>query len=420
MKKLLIPIIILLIIAGCSPTQQSVSTSRNVAGLYLPNINLLNPNFELFNLNDSVSKLYFKVNSHNILYARKNNDTAFSANVAVKYVLYQYPGETIIDSATILFKDYEGQEKYKSLEGEINLKTPQALKYKIDIRVIDLNKSQFFEKTLFLNKENKFNAHNFLLLDTNLNVLFNKTVKLNQPFYIRKTAAVNNTSVRVKFYPSSNKIAKPPFSIEEETVNIQADSLFYLTFDEEWLIKITPNNYGIYHFQYTENLDIPGLSVLIFEDNFPHVLTTENILYPLRYITSKKEFEDIKNAEILKKAIDEFWIKLGGSNQRAKTLIKEYYSRVETANELFTSYTEGWKTDRGMIYIVFGPPNIVYKGKKAETWIYGEENNIMSIHFMFYKVENPLTDNDFYLDRSPVFKSTWYRAVDSWRNGRIY
>jgi GWxTD domain-containing protein len=420
MKKLLIPIIILLIIAGCSPTQQSVSTNRNVAGLYLPNINLLNPDFELFNLNDSVSKLYFKVNSQNILYARKNNDTAFSANVAVKYVLYQYPGETIIDSATILFKDYEGQEKYKSLEGDINLKTPQPLKYKIDIRVIDLNKSQFFEKTLFLNKENKFNAHNFLLLDTNLNVLFNKTVKLNQPFYIRKTAAVNNPSVRVKFYPSSNKIAKPPFSIEEETVNIQADSLFYLTFDEEGLIKITPNDYGIYHFQYTENLDIPGLSVLIFEDNFPHVLTTENMLYPLRYITSKKEFEDIKNAEILKKAIDEFWIKLGGSNQRAKTLIKEYYSRVETANELFTSFTEGWKTDRGMIYIVFGPPNIVYKGKKAETWIYGEENNIMSIHFMFYKVENPLTDNDYYLDRSPVFKSTWYRAVDSWRNGRIY
>ena len=81
---------------------------------------------------------------------------------------------------------------------------------------------------------------------------------------------------------------------------------------------------------------------------------------------------------------------------------------------------EGWKSDRGIIYIIFGVPNVVYKHKNYENWIYGEENNMMSLSFVFHKVDNPITDNDFVLSRSPVFKNNWFRAVDSWRSGRIY
>ncbi|MFN7014905.1 MAG: GWxTD domain-containing protein, partial [Bacteroidia bacterium] len=131
-------------------------------------------------------------------------------------------------------------------------------------------------------------------------------------------------------------------------------------------------------------------------------------------------YDDIKMAENVKMHVEKFWLNAGGSADRARELIKKYYNRVYHANLLFSSYKEGWKTDRGMIYLIFGIPNIVYKANTSEIWIYGEENNLMSLNFTFYKVINPFTDNDYTLDRSIIYKNSWYRGVESWRQGRIY
>ena len=45
--------------------------------------------------------------------------------------------------------------------------------------------------------------------------------------------------------------------------------------------------------------------------------------------------------------------------QKAKSLIAIYYNRIQNANLHFTTFKEGWKTDRGMIYVVFG---LIYNG----------------------------------------------------------
>ena len=118
----------------------------------------------------------------------------------------------------------------------------------------------------------------------------------------------------------------------------------------------------------------------------------------------------------IKKEIDKFWIKNAGNPDRARVIIRKYYNRVQDANAMFTSYHEGWKTDRGMIYIVYGPPNVVYRSSHHETWIYGEVGNMLSVNFKFLKVKNPFTDNDYSLtDKSPIYKDGWYNAIDTWR-----
>ena len=33
---------------------------------------------------------------------------------------------------------------------------------------------------------------------------------------------------------------------------------------------------------------------------------------------------------------------------------------------------------------------------------------------------NIFTENDYKLERSPMYKSSWYKAVDAWRSGRAY
>jgi hypothetical protein len=73
-----------------------------------------------------------------------------------------------------------------------------------------------------------------------------------------------------------------------------------------------------------------------------------------------------------------------------------------------------------MMYVIFGPPNFVFRNSVSENWIYGQPNNALSLNFFYTKVNNPFTDNDFTLSRAPIYESNWYRAVDLWRQGRVY
>ena len=41
--------------------------------------------------------------------------------------------------------------------------------------------------------------------------------------------------------------------------------------------------------------------------------------------------------------------------------MEEYFQRVEYVNEHFSGWQPGWETDRGMIYILFGPPDEIQR-----------------------------------------------------------
>ena len=141
---------------------------------------------------------------------------------------------------------------------------------------------------------------------------------------------------------------------------------------------------------------------------------------PIRFISSNSEFEKLTSGIKTKKEVDEFWLVKCGTEDRAREIIKKYYNRVQDANELFTSYVEGWKTDRGMVSLIFGSPKTVRKARDEEVWYYGEENNALALQFTFVQVDNPFSDNDYKLLRAPSYKSNWYRAVEAWRSGRVY
>ena len=72
-------------------------------------------------------------------------------------------------------------------------------------------------------------------------------------------------------------------------------------------------------------------------------------------------------------ALDEFWLKCGGNENKAKRLISTYYDRVEEANTFFSGMQEGWRTDRGMVHIVMGVPDMIRRFSWREVWIYGDE-----------------------------------------------
>jgi GWxTD domain-containing protein len=219
----------------------------------------------------------------------------------------------------------------------------------------------------------------------------------------------------VKYFSREFLPAEPPFTIvSSKSEVLRPDTIFTIDINNEKSNLMTLTKPGIYHFQ-ADTSKKEGFTLFHFYEDFPLITNAEQMLYPLKYITTKNEFNDLLMMKNIKSTIDAFWLEKAGNAERAREMIKVYYNRVQDANRFFTSYTEGWKTDRGIIYVVFGPPYSVYRSPFNETWNYGEDRNIFSMTMDFNKTDNPYTDNDYTLSRSPEYKDVWYSAVESWR-----
>lgn len=419
-NNLIIILVLATVFFGCKASKNG-GANKNVAGIYMPGLNLIDPNYKIFHKSDSLTEIYFRLNSSNILYTKKRLDTAFSANILIHYELTNKGTENLVDSASIYFTNYRTSKQQEFLDGLIPLKTLPNNNYDLLVTVNDLTRDHYIRKTLRINRSDIYNSQNYLMLDSNKNIVFKNHFNTNEKVLIRKNENNPAKSITLKFYSTQLPIAKPPFSIEssEDAVVFKPQLTSQLDFDENNMLEYIVTKKGLYHFQTSENIKT-GPTLFNFQEHFPKVKNPDNMIGPMRYISTKKEYAVLTDSEDKKLAIDNHWLELAGSSERARTLIREFYSRVESANNYFTSYLEGWKTDRGIIYIIYGSPNVVYKNKDYENWIYGEENNMMSLSFTFYKVKNPASNNDFSLNRSPAFKNSWFRAVDSWRNGRIY
>jgi len=134
----------------------------------------------------------------------------------------------------------------------------------------------------------------------------------------------------------------------------------------------------------------------------------------LRYLTSNQSFSALEKQADFRNAVETFWLDIANNPDKGRKLIKDFYTRVRYANMFFTSYKEGWRTDRGMIYIVYGKPGVVYKSGHEEIWTYGFDRQHNSVDFKFKYVVNPFTDNDFQLIRIANYKDSWNRAIEKW------
>jgi GWxTD domain-containing protein len=125
----------------------------------------------------------------------------------------------------------------------------------------------------------------------------------------------------------------------------------------------------------------------------------------LQYVADEDQIDAMKKLPSDEKRIQfqDFWKKKDPSpNTERNELMEEYYGRIEYANKNFGHYTEGWKTDRGMVYIIFGAPNNIERhpfdidAKPYEIWTYYQ----LDREFVFvdmsgfgdYRLQTPMWD----------------------------
>jgi GWxTD domain-containing protein len=172
---------------------------------------------------------------------------------------------------------------------------------------------------------------------------------------------------------------------------------------------------GAYLMQ-SDTISPTGIPLLVLE-NYPKYSQVRYLAGPLIYICTKSEHEKLRNAGDDKKSFDRTILAIAGNAERARILMRSYFRRVEQANLQFTSYKEGWKTDRGMILIVYGLPDEVFRFKDREIWNYKNAN--FTGNFEFVRSGTLFDPDNYVLIRNPKYKEKWYEIVDLWRSAQF-
>ncbi len=417
----IVSILIMFSVMSCAVTNQ---TTPNYANMYSQSGGqALNPSYLIYHSSKEITELYFKFESDKILYARKDKSKPFQAKISLHYRIYNEGtnnAKNLLDSATTFVEDEMPVKTKKSIYGQIPLKLALGKNYRIYLQFKDINKNTIHETFINVNKTDLADKNFFMLSETVSGKPVFESFLTNNQRLILNSVMNSGKTVFAHYYQREFSIAAPPFgSMNYTPFQYKPDVALTYQFDEAGKHEFDMHNKGFVHFL-VDTTQKKGFTLYRYDYNFPMIQSAVGMVSPLKYICTKAEFESISAAENPKLALDEFWIARSGTKDRAREIIKIFYNRVQDANLMFSSYIEGWKTDRGMISLIFGLPKTVRRDFNQEVWVYGEETNVMSLQFIFTKVENPFSTEDYKLQRSLNYKTNWYRAVDAWRSGRVY
>lgn len=245
---------------------------------------------------------------------------------------------------------------------------------------------------------------------------FRNYLKTNESFKIFQVPNHKSNELYAFNYRRSFETAEPPMATDQTTYNktMEIDSTF--SFNISRVLKLSQE--GLYFIQ-VDTSSAQGMGFRITDNYYPKLAKIQDLVNSLRYFSTRNEWNKLNALPNLKKAFDDYWMKVTKSELKAKRIIKQYFDRVMLANNYFTNYKEGWKTDKGMIFIIFGNPDEVYRNEEGELWIYRKDDNFPKMRFSFAKVPNIFTEDHYTLLRSQSYQNNWFKAIQLWRRGTL-
>ncbi|MBX2964247.1 MAG: GWxTD domain-containing protein [Cyclobacteriaceae bacterium] len=288
--------------------------------------------------------------------------------------------------------------------GKVTLDNSAAGKYAV-AKVVDNTKrlmTIFYKKipetaTAYLIQDNSTNVKNYVRLNTPVTFFgFDK----DKPLIISQ-------------YSETFPPAAPPFSTTQARVSalLKPDSIF--TKPPDTILSFTQK--GLYLVQ-QDTASTAGVAFRV-EDDYPKLGMLQSLVGPMVYICSKTEYSKLAAAGDSKAQFDKAILSITGNTDRARIFMRSYFRRVEQANIYFSSYKEGWKTDRGMIYIIYGLPQAVYLFGDREVWEYKTVD--FTGKFTFVKASTIFDPENFVLLRDKSYEAKWYEMIDLWRKARF-
>ncbi|MGB0165495.1 MAG: GWxTD domain-containing protein [Luteibaculum sp.] len=378
----------------------------------------LNPKLQFFRPAPDKLSLYFSLPARDLLYSRATETSQMEANI-------------LISCKGIVSKK---NETLWNIEQEFSVRQGNNYDQYVDYLRLD-EKSEFFGEILVTVRDVKrgieYTAYSIVNKERIDSQQFLPISALSGRPHVKNYYSVGDSlqvlcsklyeeSIYTTEYQLPELPAPPPFVEEsrapQPTVGRNLELKVFDKISELPVIK-KPALLEIKGNQEQKDM---GLVLTFFKTNYPEIHHAEDMVSPLIFITTPEEFQTLQQQENKRKAAENFWLDRCRNKEKARRVIEEFYSRVVESNKYFTAEVEGWKTDRGMIYTIFGPPETVTKRGDEEIWVYGREINTVRLSFSFIKTPSNFSFNHYELVRNVGYKSIWDMATNSWRNGRVF
>ncbi|VAW26076.1 hypothetical protein MNBD_BACTEROID06-666 [hydrothermal vent metagenome] len=256
-------------------------------------------------------------------------------------------------------------------------------------------------------------SHFFITSSTITTPILQPFAPLSTSLKIAKLTG-EKASYVAKFYKKNFSVALPPMANLINTNPFgKADSSYMLSSMDE----LPTHQEGVFSI-FEEDNEKAVSFFRISSKNYPQLSSIKEIVDASIFLFTKKEKDKIANSDNTKKEYDAFWLENTGSSERAGKMISTYFKRVKESNLLFSTFKEGWKTDMGMLYIIFGPPDKVFRSDSSVEWVYRKTYELPTLVFKFNLKNENLDSEYFELERNIKYQNNWFRAIDLWRKGR--
>jgi GWxTD domain-containing protein len=417
-----------MLLHSCRTTKQAFD-SKDLSYLYNPTKTSIAPRYNIYNQSDELSVLSVKFFAKDLFFSEANPQGVPAAQMMINIRLYNTSqGRHLVDTAAYNLTIVKEKERPEYIY-DIPLKVEKGNDYTAELRIMDRLRLLVVQAFVPFNTMSYYNRYNFKVLGHfDKNELFNPILKVNE--YVNLLYSRGHIdSLFISYYKPFEEVPDPPSMIlPEKMLNYEPEKVVALAYSDT-LPMMFPRE-GIYHC--TLGRDIKeGFTFMNMGSIFPAMNSPQVMMEPLAYLASADELDSLRSSVKPKMALDDFWIKCGGNVEKARELIRIYYTRVLYSNFYFTSYKEGWRSERGMIYIIYGPPDKVYKTIDGENWGYrkpviksswGGSYSVKEdyLFFNFKKRDELYSDNDYYISRNETLVTYWDKAVGSWRKGIVF
>ena len=318
-------------------------------------------------INLSISEKDGEMISRKIEHEKLEVGTYAETNSASSFLLHTFqedipPGEYEV---SIVITDQESRRKSTSIQS---------------VLIGQIEKSQFAFSDLMLAKTKEVDS------------------QLNSPSSIIPSGRVQNSIEELYYYfdlyrLDPSKIVKFSYYLEDRDNNIVLEDSVSIVGGERislYTIPISIKNMNFGKYKFVIDATCEGKNIrketkltINYKGLPSSIAEIDTAIDQLIYVTDNEEITRLKSLPSSHKQIEfiNFWnsrFPVHNSNKNGKML--EYYSRVEYANQNFKNAWEGWKTDMGKIYIIFGPPSeverhaFVEQGSPYEIWYYSNLN----------------------------------------------
>lgn len=419
MKKILVLILLSSICAiACTSLKKPSKNSAAQTHPYTP-ARPIKFSLSAFHTSDSESLFYLEIPSTSLLPNPQNTDTIPTALLFIKFTLFDISdgkNPIPVDSlSTTLSLKLSKTKPIHTFNTPIT--TLPGHTYTLNISLANPPQRHIIHDALFIDKRTEFSNQNFLLSNLNNIPIQDNFLSANNIFritYLRK----NIDSLYVQYSKQEHPLAKLPNNpMPLNLPDFQPDTTFAIKYNPSANL-ILPNE-GSYFFSIDLNQP-EGILISNFGENYPRDNRASTLVKPLAYLLPENEFNDLILGDTIPKlAIDKFWLGATGSSEDARSGLRVFYTRMYYANQFFTDHAEGYKSDRGMIFVLYGVPDKIDKDYLGETWSYLVPNK-NDLIFRFEKLDSPFNNNTYRLVRNSGRPNYLNQVLAHWRKGKIF